>query len=478
MAQPDWARLYRGAVDRFLGRISSSGGLAVAFNTNIDGIINLTTQRLEAVLRSDAKASDDAFCRRANPPGRIDAPADFLAGLMHFMERGAGGEYMIYDQSAYDWIVSRLPIDAFRMGGNAGIMTNALSILGARFVIPHAVQLPERQARLFLDRKNILLPVIRNGKVEFDLPSTASRPDRELVHLILEFKEGTSFHWAGRRIVAPRNNRFIANADDYNGRIVVDPAFVRGVKKRLGGIDKCILTGLHMLKSSYPDGATYIDRLEEVLGLVRRWRRGQPEMKVHFEMADVQDTAIRRDILRMACEVSDSIGMNEDELRAAMGSPIEPSDPAGMAGAMTDFASSYGLGKVLVHSRDFVVSAVMGEYGVEPEVVSDAQMLGVLCSQNRAYTGDFGDPAALRGLVESDALQPSAIGLESYHRFRSLGTERGPGIWNLGREGWIVLTPCLLSKTTLNTVGLGDCLTAGVVIGEIQDRKGRPRISQ
>jgi ADP-dependent phosphofructokinase/glucokinase len=415
--------------------------------------------------------SDEAFLRRDSPPGRIDKPADFLTGLMHFIGRGAGGEYMIYDQGTYQWIVSNLPIDQYRMGGNAGIMANALSALGAKFVIPHAVQLPERQARLFLDRENILLPVLKAGKVIFSRPGKASRDDRELVHLILEFREGTGFEWSGQKVVSPRNNRFIANADDYNGKIVIDPAFAKGVDEKIGEMDKLILTGLHMLKRSYPDGTTYLGRLREALGLVGGWRRRNPDIKVHFELADVQDETIRRDVVRMACGVSDSVGMNEDELQAVLGTnDARPNEPMSMANGMFRFASSYGIGKLLVHSKDFVVSLVTDSYGVPPEVIRDSQMLGVLSAQNRARSGEFGSSRDLKKLISEGLLEASRIGLGVRQRFEVLGKETSEGIWLVnfkGKEAWVVLTPCLLSRVTLNTVGLGDCLTAGCVLGEI-----------
>jgi len=465
----NWQELYSEALGRFKSRLPASGGVAVAFNTNIDGIINLNEENLASLLSIDEALSEEAFTRKDSPPGRIDDPVDFLTGLMHFIERGAGGEYMVHNEETYRWITSNLPVDEYRMGGNAGIMTNALSRLGARFVLPHVVQLPERQARLFLDRDNILLPVIGDGGLTLAHPRTAARNDRELVHLILEFKEGTSFSWGGRRITAPRNNRFIVNADDFNGRITIDPAFVEAVNRKLPEMDKFILTGLHMLKREYPDGVTHIQRLEEVKGLMQRWREMNPDLRVHLEMADIQDPLIRRDVLSMGCSVSDSVGMNEDELSAILGAEgILSRSPKELIKGMHGFVSTYGVGKLLLHSRDFVVSLISEEYGVDPSIAMDSQMVGVLASQNRAYRGDFAGIGDLEALIASDSLEP--VGTDTYRSFQSLGPEEEPGIWSQrlqGRRYWVVLTPSLLSKITVNTVGLGDCLTAGSVLAEI-----------
>jgi ADP-dependent phosphofructokinase/glucokinase len=469
VVEVDWFELYRGSVKNFQSRLPESGGIAVAYNTNIDGIIDLDGERIQRFLESQSRVANEAYSRKDSPPGRIDDPIDFVAGLMHFVERGSGGEYMVHDEDTYDWIVSNLPIDAHRMGGNAGIMANALSMLGARFVIPHAVQLPESQAKLFLNRDNVLLPVKEDGGVAFRSPSTASRPERELVHLILEYKEGTSFTWRGSTLTSPRNNRYIVNADDYNGRIAIDPSFVGGINQKIGEIDKFILTGLHMLKREYPDGVTYLDRLEEALGLVRGWRGKNPNMHVHFELADIQDEVIREDVLKMACEVSDSVGMNEDELETALGTEeLLSSNPEKLVGGMGDFMSRCDIGKLLLHSKDFVVSLISDDYPIRPDVVRNSHMVGTLCSQYRAFCGDFGGPTELLELVNSGSLETSPDGLDMLGSFEeAFGDAQEPGTWENEEGGWIILTPTLLSVKTLNTVGLGDCLTAGTVLSEL-----------
>jgi ADP-dependent phosphofructokinase/glucokinase len=270
-------------------------------------------------------------------------------------------------------------------------------------------------------------------------------------------------------MTSPRNNRYIINADDYNGRIVIDPSFVGGVNQKIGEIDKFILTGLHMLKRDYPDGVTYLDRLEEALGLVRGWRGKNSGMRVHFELADIQDEVIREDVIGMACEVSDSVGMNEDELETVLGTEeLLSSRPERLVEGMGDFTSRGDIGKLLLHSKDFVVSLTSDDYPVRPDVIRDSHMVGTLCSQYRAFCGDFGGPVELLGLIESDSLEASPEGLEMLGRFEeAFGDGQGPGIWENREGGWIILTPTLLSVKTLNTVGLGDCLTAGTVLSEI-----------
>ena len=105
-----WFGLYEKAVESFRTRLPSSRGVAVAFNTNIDGIVNLSQERLGEFLSSQAVVRE-AFAKRGLPPGRIDGVADFVLGLMHFIELGQGGEYMVYGEDIYDWIVSNFPID-------------------------------------------------------------------------------------------------------------------------------------------------------------------------------------------------------------------------------------------------------------------------------------------------------------------------------------------------------------------------------
>jgi ADP-dependent phosphofructokinase/glucokinase len=227
-----------------------------------------------------------------------------------------------------------------------------------------------------------------------------------------------------------------------------------------------------MLKRSYPDGTTYMDRLKESLGLVDRWTRENPGMKVHFEMGDSPDRDTRSDILEMGCRVAHSIGMNEDELQTITGvEGLMADEPERIVECMFQFLSSSKMGKILIHTRDFVISLASESYGVPPRVIGDAQMLGILTSQYRACSGDFGSIDDLQGILSPQTLEVSRFGLEIYERFiKAFGSPETPGIWRLRYERgevYLVLTPCLLSKETLNTVGLGDCFAAGTVLSEI-----------
>ncbi len=465
----DWRASYMEALNRFGSNHPLPRGVGVAFNTNIDGIIHLDGQRIQGLMSQNREISDQAFHNRSQAPDQIKNPVDVMIALLNLLERGAGGEYMVHDRDIYQWLVSSLGIDRFRMGGNAGIMANALSRLGAGFVIPHAVQLPRKQAELFLDEDNILLPVPVDGDVSFAHPAQAARDDEQLVHLILEFKEGTRIRWDGEELQCPRNNRLIINADQYNGRVAVDPAFVKGVERKVRDMDKFILTGLHMLNREYPDGSTHVDRLEEALGYIENWRGMNPDLKVHFELADIRDEAIRGEVLKRTSRISDSIGMNEDELSMILGREDLLAGPASILEAMMDFQSTYGFAKTMLHSKDFVVSLVSEYYGVSPSAVADAQMVGIASSQNRANSGEFGSVEDLVNLVSSSRLALSRAGEELYRRFSDLGDPVREGIWKLdGGPIHVVMTPCLLSKKTRNTVGLGDCLTAGCVISEIE----------
>ena len=55
-----------------------SGGVAVAYNTNIDGIIDLDGERIQRFFDSQPVVADEAYAQKDSPPGRVDGPIDYL----------------------------------------------------------------------------------------------------------------------------------------------------------------------------------------------------------------------------------------------------------------------------------------------------------------------------------------------------------------------------------------------------------------
>lgn len=57
-----------------------------------------------------------------------------------------------------------------------------------------------------------------------------------------------------------------------------------------------------------------IDRIEESIQIVSKWRANDTDQVLHFEIASTQDKVIRKALLDKLASQSDSIGFNEREL--------------------------------------------------------------------------------------------------------------------------------------------------------------------
>ena len=140
----------------------------------------------------------------------------------------------------------QLGFDRLQMGGQGGIVANALAVCGVEQVFCHCNSLPELQAQQFLPLNN-LLSFDENGAVKaaYKINRTADTP---LIHWIIEFDKGDEFELDGHKVTCPKANRFIATYDPLNLRLVMDENFVDYVARQK--LDAVILSGYHALTAA------------------------------------------------------------------------------------------------------------------------------------------------------------------------------------------------------------------------------------
>ena len=100
------------------------------------------------------------------------------------------------------------------MGGQGGIVANAMAVCGVQNVYVHCASAPKEQSQLFLDLPN-LLTTDENGELQ-----QASIVDRQaenaLIHWIIEFDKGDALTIGNETYTCPKANRFIATYDPLN----------------------------------------------------------------------------------------------------------------------------------------------------------------------------------------------------------------------------------------------------------------------
>ena len=483
------------------------------YNVNIDSVYRVSGAEVSELLETFETA--EILEKIENPPGKILSESDFVAGLAYCMKNGCGAEWLVFEQSVFEFLKTRyFEKSLVRMGGNAGIMANALSQLGASRVIPNVAVPSKTQLSLFSE-KAIYFPgapmqITENAGAEPEKNKGTVSGSQEPIHFVFDFSEGDTFSLYGTEIRVPRENRFIATCDHLNFRLFVNPAFERYALQHACEIDGVLISGFHLLLESYPDGSSYKTVLENSLSQLRRWKAANDKLQVHLEFGHFASKEIANSVFLDFAAISDSIGMNEDELAMLHhlhGIPAEgllrmEAEAAGNAACR--LASRYGLKKLLIHTREFALTVFKSDF--KPESISkskseskpdskpnsessidlrvsgdledlessilqkmageklEALGFGVRCAGAYAASGRLEG----REFVEEEAskLQESLFGREQLELFLKAfhGETFGQGAYAF-RGGYVIcMIPTLLSRSPLTTVGLGDTLTAGTFL--------------
>ena len=469
------------------------------YNVNIDSVYRISGTEISELLSTFERT--EILEKIETPPGKIHSESDFAAGLTYCMKNGCGAEWLVFEQSVFEFLKNRyFKKSLVRMGGNAGIMANALSELGASRVVPNVAVPSKTQLSLF-SKKAVYFPdapLQTEEKPEAGPGNnrSSSFSNQDPIHFVFDFSEGETFSLYGTEVRAPRENRFIATCDHLNFRLFVNPAFENYALKHAGEMDGALISGFHLLLETYPDGSTYKEILENSFSQLKAWKAGNEKLRVHLEFGHFASREIANSVFRKFAGISDSIGMNEDELAMLHnlhGIPAEgilrmEAESIGMAACK--LASRHGLGKIFIHTREFVLAVfkpdsgnsnrlgISDESGIpgkwedreSPALLKAAEKnleamgFGLRCAGAYAASGRLEG----REFVEKEAfkLQESLFGRKQVQLFLEAfdGETCGHGAFALMEGYMICLLPTLLSKSPITTVGLGDTLTAGAFL--------------
>ncbi|AYK15675.1 ADP-dependent glucokinase/phosphofructokinase [Methanosarcina flavescens] len=451
------------------------------YNVNIDSVYRITGAEISELLSAFEAA--EILEKIENPPGKIISESDFVAGLAYCMKEGCGAEWLVFEDSVFEFLKNRyFEKSLVRMGGNAGIMANALSQLGASRVIPNVAVPSETQLSLF-SKKAIYLPEaftqqeknagILPEKSEEDLSS-----NQEPIHFVFDFSEGETFSLYGTEVRVPRENRFIATCDHLNFRLYTNPAFKQYALQHACELDGILISGFHLLIENYPDGTTYKTILDNSFSELTSWKSRNDKLQIHLELGHFASREIGNSVFLKFSGLSDSFGMNEDELamfynlHGVPGEKLLHMEAEAVADAACRLASRNELKKLFIHTREFVLNVF--KPGFNPNSEQDLQRVsgeklealefGVKCAGVYAASGKLDG----REFVEEEALklQESEFGRKQIEAFLKAfnGKTLRQGAYAF-RGGYVIcMLPTMLSQSPVTTVGLGDTLTAAIFL--------------
>lgn len=461
------------------------------YNVNIDSVYRISGIEISELLETFEEA--EILNKIENPPGKIFSESDFVAGLAYCMKNGYGAEWLVFEQSVFEFLKTRyFGKSVVRMGGNAGIMANALSQLGASRVIPNVAVPSKTQLSLF-SKKAIYFPeapmqITENERKEPEENKGAFSSSQEPIHFVFDFSEGETFSLYGTEVRVPRENRFIATCDHLNLRLFVNPAFEQYALQHACELDGVLISGFHLLLENYRNGLTYETILDDTFSQLKNLKTKNNKLRIHLEFGHFSSKKIANSVFLKFEKLSDSFGMNEDELSmlySLHGVPEEGllhMEADAISNAAFRLASRHGLKKLMIHTREFVLAVFKNGFNSTPgsefemgesenpilqRAVGEkleALRFGVKCAGAYAASG------RLEGqeFVEKEAakLQESPFGKKRIEAFVKAfdGKTFGQGAYIL-RENYIIcMLPTMLSRSPITTVGLGDTLTAGTFL--------------
>ena len=142
--QTVWQNRVRAAV-----RNNISAHTLAAFNTNVDVVVHLRQDRLEPLLASSRidLQEVEGLLNREIPS--VSSANGFLAVLMRALREGKSVHIVLRDMAMLDWLEEVFPERAESMGGQAGIIANQMSALGAHSLVYTALLSPKQASMFF-----------------------------------------------------------------------------------------------------------------------------------------------------------------------------------------------------------------------------------------------------------------------------------------------------------------------------------------
>ena len=447
-------------VPETLKRMKEVGAVATAFNTNIDAVLKVSGKKIVELAKQlglGLKELEDI------KQTKLEQPSDVLKGLFKCFKNGIAEEWLTEDTLVYDWMVENLGYDRLQMGGQGGIVANALAVTGVQKVYAHTNSLPKLQAEQFLKREN-LMSFDHEGK-EKPAYSINREVDIPLIHWILEFDKNDNVELDGKTFTCPKSNRFIATYDPLNLHLVMDEHFVNNMAKKK--IDYIVLSGFHALTEKN-NGVKLQD---DALPIIKGWKDNGD--LIHLEIASTQDIAVRKAIVKKIAPIVDSVGVNEREaidiLEVTGYEDLavkcnKDTHSVNMFEAILNIKKHIKTPRIQLHMFGLYITIQDKGYKVKPEENLRGMMLAATVAAGKAGTGNINEE---KNLLWAQGQEVSDVGL---NELRDLSEHiKKPELLSHGIaefDGFdIIAIPTILVEKPVTLVGMGDTISSISLVG-------------
>ncbi|TRY96005.1 hypothetical protein DNTS_002165 [Danionella cerebrum] len=394
----------------------------------------------------------------------LHSKEDLKEAFVHYMGKGAAAERFFSDKEVFQRIAraaaeypgaqvrQNLKGKELYVGGNAALIGQKLASnpqLSVLLCGPVGPKLHE-----MLDEQIVVPPESLQENDEF--------------HLILEYKSGEQ--WGPSQ--APQANRFILSHDLSNGEMSALETFIASLEEFQP--DLVVLSGLHMMEGMGRD--LWEERLQEAVVAISEVKN---EVPVHLELASMTDQDYMNRILHQVMPIVNSIGLNEQELlfltQSGGGPHADVTSWNGVpdVGRVSDILlwvlenhgrsspqSEADLTRIHFHTLAYHIMATVDGHWANQE---SAVAAGARVASTQA--------CGLQNVDISKVLLKAPLNFySSFSEPREnlrVDPTRPVTVWHRGNVSFH-LTPVLVCKHPLRTVGLGDAISAeGLMFSEI-----------
>nr|WP_320161155.1 ADP-dependent glucokinase/phosphofructokinase [uncultured Methanoregula sp.] len=409
-----WQELYRHI------RSPRLENAVAGFNMNLDRIITVNRELLDSL---------------------HTLPGDFAmlhARLVHSMQYCTAEEWFVADRVQYcnfTRIFSTMGHPA--VGGQAGIAALHLSRLGVQRVVC-AAPFHGKESSALLKECGVIVPDFTPG-----IPD-----DGDKIHLVFEYPPGLVPVAPG---VTPRNNRFIVSPVHEPASVLIPGSCMDLFLGEIGTCNRAFLSGYQYLRSDC--------EFETAASQIVRMKDRNASLRVHIECVSATGEEVTQGFVRHILPVTDSLGLNEQELRYLLDhlglfstspdflpvlSPVQS-----MEGALA-LCQHLGLKRLHVHTFGYYILVIRRDASL-----AESSRNALLFASREVANAAQGT----RARISADGIRAVAQARENFSR------EYSPGIFSAGTYAILVI-PTMIAETISRTAGLGDILSSTAFVAD------------
>lgn len=355
----------------------------------------------------------------------VESERDLVRSVLGFVRDGVGGERFVASSDIVETFAARFP-RRITLGGSNVRAAVAMSRLGLRSVL-HTVSVDDNVRRLLPAGVTYLC---------------SAEHDSTDPHLIVQFPAGASVRVGDVVLDAPHPNRLIYVNDLPNREMVLSP----GLGDLLANAGIFLVSGFNTVQ----DAAT----LDARMAFLRAQMRRLPDdATVVFEDAGYHVPALSARVREALLDRIDVYGLNEDEMQAYVGRPVDLLAPGPLAHALQDLRRAVPARLLVVHTKYWALAHGPGADGYREALEAATAMAGVRYLEGDGFTAE----------------QFRAMPAHPRHA----GGEALAAALALRLPGEVCVVPAYaLSTPAPTTVGLGDAFVGGFVAGLVGERVG------